>query len=751
MPSLPGGSATCGSPHHITHVIHAVGDYTVAGNGPLCIQRVRLSHERARVTSQKEVEEEEAAEGEARRSTRTDPRTATTLGALGSADDDPSESRTSPSASLRQTTNRTRLRSIARLLSQPAAESPAAVPHVASDPGVGSASSSSEVQHSYQLRSCIPRPPNASMLVAREKRRSVAAENANENNQRVSSRPGKLWRSLCVADKEPRQRKAAAAASVRRRKHPGYVCNSREAQRCKRQARRTEAIVSKLKNGTFGDEQQLPSISTAVAQGRGTPEFQQQQHRRRRRKATNNVQPARPGAALRVLVRECRLVVGHCRGIGSLGCASLQLLDNQLNPTVLDDDDDSSAGTWSFEQSGFRDTQGYANGTPGQATRGRGSRAKKNIEALVEEEEARRSARTDSWTATTLDALGSAEDDPGQIQPSPSASLRQTTNRTRLRSIARLPSRPAAEAATAVPDVASDPGVGVASSSSEVQHSYQLRSRIPRPPNASMLVAREKRRSVAAENANENNQRVSSRPAKLWRSLSVAEKEPRQRKAAAAAAVHRRKHPGYVSNPREAKRCQRQARRTKAIASKLKNGTSADEQQGPSISVAVAQGRGTPEFQHQQHPPPPSPPPQRKEQRAASAARGSDSGAAQGMPLPRPSATVSATASARSAALPCNVHRFPCPLPPSVRGTNRENAVPTAQLTAARAFKEHETPNALTTVDNQLYPTFLDDEGDSAAGTSPFDQGGIRETQGSADGAPGPGQPSSSASGCTAV
>nr|XP_050046352.1 sex-determining region Y protein-like [Dermacentor andersoni] len=259
------------------------------------------------------------------------------------------------------------------------------------------------------------------------------------------------------------------------------------------------------------------------------------------------------------------------------------------------------------------------------------------------------------------------------------------------------------------------------------------------------MVEHGKRRSVAAENPNENNQRVSSRPGKLWRSLSVADKEPRQRKAAAAAAVHRRKHPGYVYNPREAKRCQRQARRTKAIASKLKNGTSGDEQQQqPSISVAVAQGRGTPEFQHQQHPPP-----QRKEQRATRAARGSDSAAAQGIrrslgrrPLSRPR---------RRLARPYNVHSFPGPLLSSVRGTNRENAVPTAQLTAARAFKEPETPNALTTLDNQLHPTFLDDEGDSAACTSPFDQCGIRETQGSADGALGQGQPSSSAAGCTAV
>nr|XP_050046353.1 sex-determining region Y protein-like [Dermacentor andersoni] len=251
-----------------------------------------------------------------------------------------------------------------------------------------------------------------------------------------------------------------------------------------------------------------------------------------------------------------------------------------------------------------------------------------------------------------------------------------------------------------------------------------------------MLVPHEKRRSVAAENAIENNQRVSSCLGELWRSLSVADKEPYKRKA-----VNRKRHPGYVYSPRETQRCKRQACRTKAIASKLKHGTSGDEQQQPSISTAEAHGRGSPDFQQQQHPPPPPPPPQRKEQRATTAARGSDSGDAQGMPLPRPSATVTATPSSRSAARPYNVHRFPGPLPPSVRGTNRGNAVPTAQLTAARKFKQPKTPYARTMLDNQLSPTLVDEEDDdSSTGTSTFDQAGFLETLGSADGAPGEGQ-----------
>ncbi|KAH7979864.1 hypothetical protein HPB49_011662 [Dermacentor silvarum] len=123
----------------------------------------------------------------------------------------------------------------------------------------------------------------------------------------------------------------------------------------------------------------------------------------------------------------------------------------------------------------------------------------------------------------------------------------------------------------------------------------------------------------------------------LWRSLSAAVKEPYQRKAAEAAIVHRRNHPDYVYNPREAHQHKGQERRAKAVVSKPKNGLSGDQEQQPSISTAVAQDRG---FQEFQHPPPPS---QRNECRGTSAACGGASGALVrecrclgGRPLSRP-------------------------------------------------------------------------------------------------------------------
>ncbi|XP_037506344.1 transcription factor SOX-18-like [Rhipicephalus sanguineus] len=90
-------------------------------------------------------------------------------------------------------------------------------------------STSRDVQHSHHLRSRIPPPTNAFMQFAQDKRRSVAAEKLNEENQRVSSRLGKLWRSFCAIDKGPYQRNEAEAAAAQRRRYPYYVFDQRGA------------------------------------------------------------------------------------------------------------------------------------------------------------------------------------------------------------------------------------------------------------------------------------------------------------------------------------------------------------------------------------------------------------------------------------------------------------------------------------------------------------------------------------------
>ncbi|KAH7981237.1 hypothetical protein HPB49_022509 [Dermacentor silvarum] len=190
----------------------------------------------------------------------------------------------------------------------------------------------------------------------------------------------------------------------------------------------------------------------------------------------------------------------------------------------------------------------------------------------------------------------------------------------------------------AVADVASHLGMVVASLSSEVQYCYQLRSRVPPPPNALMPFAQEKRLWVAAVNANENNDRVSSRLAKLWRPLRAADKEPFQRKVVEAAAVHRRKYPDYAHNPREAHR-----RSAMQVSSKLKNYSSLDKEQQPITSTVVAQGQGSPESQQLLHPPPLSPTPRSKHRATISAARVSASGAGQVTVLCVPTTTVPAT------------------------------------------------------------------------------------------------------------
>ncbi|XP_037560340.1 sex-determining region Y protein [Dermacentor silvarum] len=103
------------------------------------------------------------------------------------------------------------------------------------------------------------------------RRRSVAVRNPKETNQRVSSRPGKLWRSLSATSKEPYQRKAAEAAAVHRRKYPDYVYNARGARRRKEQQHRVKEVAGKLRNDGSGDQEQQPSTSTV--QGQGASQF----------------------------------------------------------------------------------------------------------------------------------------------------------------------------------------------------------------------------------------------------------------------------------------------------------------------------------------------------------------------------------------------------------------------------------------------------------------------------------------------
>ncbi|KAH7983767.1 hypothetical protein HPB52_014126 [Rhipicephalus sanguineus] len=90
--------------------------------------------------------------------------------------------------------------------------------------------------------------------------------------------------------------------------------------------------------------------------------------------------------------------------------------------------------------------------------------------------------------------------------------------------------------------------------SREVKNCQHRRLLIPPPRNAFMQFAQEKRRSLADEKANEANQRM----CRLWCSLSVAAKKSYHRKAAEAAAVHRRRYPDYVYCHRGARQRKKQ-------------------------------------------------------------------------------------------------------------------------------------------------------------------------------------------------
>ncbi|KAH7979307.1 hypothetical protein HPB49_009008 [Dermacentor silvarum] len=249
------------------------------------------------------------------------------------------------------------------------------------------------------------------MLFAQEKRRWLAAENANENNQRVSSHLGKLWRTLGATDKEPYQRKAAEAATVHQRKYLDYMYNARKARWRKEQERSTKKIAGKLNNDSSGNQEQQSSPSTAATHGRGTPECQQQQQdlplsrppQMKKRCATSAAwggacstgqktplsisrpplsRPQRRITRLRgptACTSSAVLCHRHCVGRTGAAWRNLKQLAhsaspmnaiNQLSPALLDEDEynDSSVDSTSFDRAGgFLDTLGSADDAAGQS------------------------------------------------------------------------------------------------------------------------------------------------------------------------------------------------------------------------------------------------------------------------------------------------------------------------------------------------------------------------------------------------
>ncbi|KAL1432402.1 hypothetical protein MTO96_013161 [Rhipicephalus appendiculatus] len=130
---------------------------------------------------------------------------------------------------------------------------------------------SKEGQHSHQLRSIIPPPPNALMTLAQEQWRSEAADKLNENNQRVSSRLDKLWHSLSASDEQPYQRKEVGAAAVHRRRYPDYVFSQLGARSREKHERMRGSSMTRQDESSSS-----PAVSCTLSKVEvGSLEFQQ--------------------------------------------------------------------------------------------------------------------------------------------------------------------------------------------------------------------------------------------------------------------------------------------------------------------------------------------------------------------------------------------------------------------------------------------------------------------------------------------
>ncbi|XP_066244942.1 uncharacterized protein [Euwallacea similis] len=101
-------------------------------------------------------------------------------------------------------------------------------------------------------------------------------------------------------------------------------------------------------------------------------------------------------------------------------------------------------------------------------------------------------------------------------------------------------------------------------SGSRVAGPAVVRSKIPRPPNAFMLFANDHRKALAYVYPADSNKEISRRLGQTWKNLSLLEKSQYYQKAKEIDLEHKRRYPGYVYNPKD-------ARLRKAIRTTLKN------------------------------------------------------------------------------------------------------------------------------------------------------------------------------------
>ncbi|KAL1432400.1 hypothetical protein MTO96_013159 [Rhipicephalus appendiculatus] len=195
---------------------------------------------------------------------------------------------------------------------------------------------------------------------------------------------------------------------------------------------------------------------------------------------------------------------------------------------VIDDDDDSLVNSSPFDRAGIMDILAIIYGAPGEGTF----------------------------------YLCSVDDSAGKIQPSSSVVSTEDHQHRPVSFSTSFATRNAAAAkvATVVTGISSNPGMACPSTNREVQRSQHLRSSLPLPTNAFMLFAQEKRRWVAAEQLNGNNERLSTTLEKLCRFFNAVETEPYQRKAAEAAAANLMRYLDAVLNHRATRQRKEQER-----------------------------------------------------------------------------------------------------------------------------------------------------------------------------------------------
>ncbi|XP_037560211.1 trichohyalin-like [Dermacentor silvarum] len=401
----------------------------------------------------------------------------------------------------------------------------------------------------------------------------LAATKSTDENKRVSSRLGKLWRSLSTTDKEPYQRKAAEAAALHRKKYPDDVYYAREARRRKQEEHRAKDVTGKFEKDSSGDQEQQPNTSPAAAQGRVTMVFQQQYHppstQRNKCRATNQRVSSKQWLSLSATNKEPY----QRKAAEAAAVHQRKYPDYMYNSSETrrhKEPERRAKVARELENDNSRDQEQQPNTSQAAAVHRR-----KYPEYVYNSSDTRRRNLQEHRSKEVASKLENGSYGVQEQQPSPSEDA--TTHRRKYPDYVYNSSetRRRKELELIAKEVASELENDSARDQEQQPSTYE-----------SSAIHRRKYPDYVYNSSETRRRKEQERRAKFASKLENdnSRDQEQQPNTFEAAAVHRRSYPDYVYNSSETRRRKLQVHRAKEVVSKLENDDAGDQQQQPRTS-----------------------------------------------------------------------------------------------------------------------------------------------------------------------